>query len=182
MTLITLQDGKLVLRDGKVGTEQACCCGGGTGACCYSEAACPRSLCEDVVGPQTGYWIQLFPPGSPNNTRPSPLWQCEFIGPEDDSTELFSDGCYAYRQQDLQAGPNGLCFGQPWGFSTVWACETNGGGLITRCADGVTASFCESNDGFFFAGETCEDKEFVNGSPGCGLEGPYYPFSENEFP
>jgi hypothetical protein len=26
MTLITLQDGKIVLRDGKVGTEQACCC------------------------------------------------------------------------------------------------------------------------------------------------------------
>jgi hypothetical protein len=27
MTLITLQDGKIVLRDGKVGTEEACCCG-----------------------------------------------------------------------------------------------------------------------------------------------------------
>jgi hypothetical protein len=27
VTLITLQEGKLVLRDGKVGTEQACCCG-----------------------------------------------------------------------------------------------------------------------------------------------------------
>jgi len=27
MTLITLQDGKVVLREGKVGTEQACCCG-----------------------------------------------------------------------------------------------------------------------------------------------------------
>ena len=26
MTRITLQDGKIVLRDGKVGTEQACCC------------------------------------------------------------------------------------------------------------------------------------------------------------
>jgi hypothetical protein len=26
MTQITLQDGKIVLRDGKVGTEQACCC------------------------------------------------------------------------------------------------------------------------------------------------------------
>jgi hypothetical protein len=29
MTLITFQDGKPVLRDGKVGTEQACCCGSG---------------------------------------------------------------------------------------------------------------------------------------------------------
>lgn len=26
MTLITVQDGKIVLRDGQVGTEQACCC------------------------------------------------------------------------------------------------------------------------------------------------------------
>jgi hypothetical protein len=31
MTLITLQDGRIVLRDGKVGTEQACCCGCCTG-------------------------------------------------------------------------------------------------------------------------------------------------------
>jgi hypothetical protein len=26
MTTITAQDGKIVMRDGKVGTEQACCC------------------------------------------------------------------------------------------------------------------------------------------------------------
>jgi hypothetical protein len=28
VTRITLQDGKIVIRDGKVGTEEACCCGG----------------------------------------------------------------------------------------------------------------------------------------------------------
>jgi hypothetical protein len=28
VTRITLQDGKIVLRDGKAGTEEACCCGG----------------------------------------------------------------------------------------------------------------------------------------------------------
>lgn len=33
VTLITFQDGKPVLRDGKVGTEPECCCGGG-GRCC----------------------------------------------------------------------------------------------------------------------------------------------------
>jgi hypothetical protein len=33
MTLITFQDGKPVLRDGKVGTEQECCCGGGECDC-----------------------------------------------------------------------------------------------------------------------------------------------------
>jgi hypothetical protein len=33
MTLITFQDGKPVMRDGKIGTEQACCCGVGCEAC-----------------------------------------------------------------------------------------------------------------------------------------------------
>jgi hypothetical protein len=34
MTLITLQGGKIVLREGKVGTEEACCCGGDLPECC----------------------------------------------------------------------------------------------------------------------------------------------------
>ena len=33
MTTITTQDGKIVFRDGKVGTEQGCCCGGGGDPC-----------------------------------------------------------------------------------------------------------------------------------------------------
>jgi hypothetical protein len=33
MTRITLQDGRVVLRDGKVGTQQGCCCGGGGCPC-----------------------------------------------------------------------------------------------------------------------------------------------------
>lgn len=37
MTQITLQDGKLVLRDGKVGTGEGCCCGGGGGCDCCDE-------------------------------------------------------------------------------------------------------------------------------------------------
>ena len=41
MTLITFQDGQPVMRDGKVGTEQACCCGGCTFAILFSgEGAC----------------------------------------------------------------------------------------------------------------------------------------------
>jgi len=35
VTRITFQDGKIVLRDGQVGTEEACCCGGGV--CCFAE-------------------------------------------------------------------------------------------------------------------------------------------------
>lgn len=38
MTLITFQDGKVVLRDGKVGTEQDCCCS--------DDGECP---CEEAV-------------------------------------------------------------------------------------------------------------------------------------
>jgi hypothetical protein len=38
MTTITFQDGKVVLRDGKVGTEQACCCQGGQ--CCGGYTNC----------------------------------------------------------------------------------------------------------------------------------------------
>jgi len=41
VTRITLQDGKIVIRDGKVGTEEACCCGDGEctadADCCYCE-------------------------------------------------------------------------------------------------------------------------------------------------
>ena len=43
MTSLTSQDGKLVVRDGKLGTEQACCCGEGSGSggcenCCSAYA------------------------------------------------------------------------------------------------------------------------------------------------
>lgn len=46
MTLISLQDGKPVMRDGKIGTEQACCCGGGNKRCakCYP----PPYLCDPL--------------------------------------------------------------------------------------------------------------------------------------
>jgi hypothetical protein len=47
MTLITLQDGKLVLRDGRIGTEQACCCEPGV-----PETGCPR------VGGGNGWYTE----------------------------------------------------------------------------------------------------------------------------
>jgi hypothetical protein len=50
MTLITLQDGKLVLRDGKVGTEEACCCEEEekcSGPCDDSEDCDPGCECVD---------------------------------------------------------------------------------------------------------------------------------------
>jgi hypothetical protein len=40
---ITFQDGKVVMRDGQVGTEEACCCGG---VCCVD---CGRAITADFV-------------------------------------------------------------------------------------------------------------------------------------
>lgn len=40
MTLITFSDGKVVLRDGKVGTEQECCCNENCGMCCTDYQNC----------------------------------------------------------------------------------------------------------------------------------------------
>jgi hypothetical protein len=47
MTRITLQGGKLVLRDGKVGTEQACCCEKCEGPCDTNEECSPGCKCQD---------------------------------------------------------------------------------------------------------------------------------------
>lgn len=46
MTLITFHDGKVVMRDGKVGTGQGCCC-----RCCFSLIAVPN-----VVGFEPDAW------------------------------------------------------------------------------------------------------------------------------
>jgi hypothetical protein len=55
MTLITLQDGKLVLRDGKVGTGQACCCGC---ACAFREGSV-------IVVAVDGDDVEFFGPSGP---------------------------------------------------------------------------------------------------------------------
>jgi hypothetical protein len=53
MTLITFDDGKVVFRDGAVGTEQACCCGGEpcSGPCDNDNLCEPNCECKD---PDTG--------------------------------------------------------------------------------------------------------------------------------
>jgi hypothetical protein len=45
MTLITFQDGKVVFRDGAVGTEQACCCS--TNVCCLPDGTCSSGLTQE---------------------------------------------------------------------------------------------------------------------------------------
>ena len=67
MTLITLQDGKVVMRDGKVGTEQACCCNPPCQCSAYSS-----NFSEPVVNPacQIDYItfdVEIFFPESTGN-------------------------------------------------------------------------------------------------------------------
>jgi hypothetical protein len=52
VTRITLQDGKIVLRDGKVGTEEACCCG--CAACPYCSASCLEIVLSGWSGSVSG--------------------------------------------------------------------------------------------------------------------------------
>jgi hypothetical protein len=47
MTSITVQDGQIVLRDGAIGTEQACCCKKCSGPCEENEDCAPGCRCVD---------------------------------------------------------------------------------------------------------------------------------------
>lgn len=63
MTQITVQDGKIVLRDGKVGTGEGCCCEGGfcpPGTQCTIYPFYEVDYCEEV----DGQWVvtQSCPP------------------------------------------------------------------------------------------------------------------------
>ena len=72
MTLITLQDGKVVMRDGQVGTEQECCCGG----CgeCADECVVPPVIDNRKPGARDCDYCTASSPG------PSPEFGCEWIG------------------------------------------------------------------------------------------------------
>lgn len=149
------------------------------GSCCYVEPACVRTSCEDML-PQSGYWIEGSPPGAagnPYNGDGTNRWYCEFI---DDPTAFPSDGCELFYNISLPAPP-GFC-GARAGYATREACELQLTGDVGRCESGVSQSYCAEKNGSFFPGETCEDREVVNGQPGCGLEGPIYPLDGSEFP
>jgi hypothetical protein len=87
MTSLTSQDGKLVVRDGKLGTEQACCCGQGCVPC-----ACEKAV--DYTFSERGKWEF-------NETPPEPT--------ESEATAYnASDSCYLQTLQTL--APCQTCF------------------------------------------------------------------------
>lgn len=60
MSELTVQDGKLVVRNGTLGTGRGCCCGGETGVCCLNNGSCTteygtRQECEECVPENTCY-------------------------------------------------------------------------------------------------------------------------------
>ena len=67
MTLITVQDGKVVMRDGQVGTEQGCCCSTGC------SESCPKTF--------TVNWSYKTDFGTITTTTPGNQFQ--FIGSAD---------------------------------------------------------------------------------------------------
>jgi hypothetical protein len=135
MTLITFQDGKPLLnKDGKIGTEQACCCGGG----------CPPTECGGFILCNT-----LDPESNP---CPAGFNCCEGV--------CFAEACdpngcngWCGPEQDCPPGcdPTPLC---PFGCECV-------DGFCTQvllcvgepCIEGLCDFGCECVDGF------CEAEE-----------------------
>jgi hypothetical protein len=121
MTLITLQDGRLVLRDGQVGTEQACCCG------------CPCldfSTGEGFTISQNGPWVV----GSPSyytfgGTCPAGASEfCRYSAGTPANPAFLDDGAQYYFASFNDAGPadtvNSLqvymqCVSGQW-FAQIW--------------------------------------------------------------
>jgi hypothetical protein len=105
MTLITLQDGKLVLRDGKVGTEQACCCNAPlckrifvvrecTYVCAAIEGGCGGDTTFTTFGPYSSYEeAELDAIFNTDNWCPETINRDCCLNPEDPGTAYLITGC-----------------------------------------------------------------------------------------
>jgi hypothetical protein len=105
MTLITFRDGKVVLRDGKVGTERACCCGSARAVCgspCAvrieldgvdqslaecGEAAVIAQLGPALVTPMSPSFVTtcnstVFDMGREISAIPAIYWKTEYTPPD----------------------------------------------------------------------------------------------------
>lgn len=136
MTQITVQDGKIVMRDGKVGTEPACCCG----SCCpgiYHDGVFP-CLAPECVPSYVGivippFWI--FDPGGCPPALPVPAGYVtlEITACYGSGAEATVDAPEAYSVCDFEgaAGP----------ISAVTVTEGGSGyAVLGRVAPTLTAS------------------------------------------
>jgi hypothetical protein len=129
MTLITFQDGKVVFRDGKVGTEEACCCGGEEEEDCGSEYDhCVVNTAANNSGPFVVGCAE-FGDESSSGSRAGNLCRSDFM----------SVGCDPFIPTGWQWAAGypeafGNCrfvFVQSFSTNTV-ACEGGGGCAYTR--------------------------------------------------
>ena len=135
MTRITLQNGRLVLRDGKIGTGQACCCGGCSGPCSALNP-CGQGCACDTSG-STSATSVCYQNGIPNPEITSQasceecVPQCEYV----ECTETFEPD-YA------PADESGEC---PEG----WLADGWGG-----CREPCPPGFTDNAGGFGFCSRT----------------------------
>lgn len=138
---LTVQNGSLVVRDGKLGTGQGCCCGGGpcNPSTCPNGTQCtPPCVCVDgQCVPETGACCL----------------------PETESCEVDRGPC----PEDLDCGPGrycnevGRCL-EP-GTVPVGTCDgvVLGPGDPARCENNLPRAQCEAQGGTFHADTTCAE-------------------------
>jgi len=147
MTKITLQDGRVVMRDGKVGTEQECCCK----QCVCGD--CPESLGFSVTfyGTRDGTLTFTHPYTPPGGSASIAL--CDRVG---DSTSyalgLVHDEALAVGFLNIASASISFACGPAVdGVGRSWYVNINGRILVNAAGDQVAYSyeavvdFCESN-------------------------------------
>lgn len=187
MTLITFQDGRPFLNDGKIGSEGTCCCG----ACCYCNQLIQNPAnsfglsfgCDGEADANAAHnaavahlnaaaaamlangWLSaeveiLSVPGPSGRFPPE---ECEDIGLEGCECDIFTNGSGHVFGCCGQTGSDIIFFGSlAGGEFTVQNCLE--GDLEFLCEDGVTQEYCtQVRDGIWKHGRECLTPESPTG-------------------
>jgi hypothetical protein len=154
MTLITIEDGKVVLRDGKVGTEQDCCCdAAASGSCCgwscdyvadiiFPDIEDPEDIPDISAGMIAAGWVFLDGVG-----------YVKTITGEVDCDDPES---VTVKAAELEAEVDAIVEGDG-GVSDVTLIPEFSG---LFCADDITQEECEETySGTFREGVSCDEEE-----------------------
>lgn len=171
MTSLTSQDGKLVVRDGKLGTEKACCCGDGPGVCCECEgvgtiassgqapSSDPSGMQESVDSMNAGA-DELAAQLLANGYECIEIIYGEFRsdGPEgaeySETPTFISARCCGTRDTE-QEELVGNWFGQPYIFLQPPAYPCVQDETTRTCVPGLTEQECNERCGDFHPNQTC---------------------------
>ena len=153
MSPLTVQDGKLLLRDGKLGTEQACCCSSGNGACCLPDGTCEEGLTQqecEACQP-TFVCTEYAYPENPEDPCPEGFSPDGFGGCSRQTAVSACAECSGFCQEDTE----GTC----GTFVPNKTCEQNPCNCC--CVDGqpdqtkTTAEECEAAGGTYYENTVC---------------------------